>query len=73
MIDYCIYIIYYINRFEYNRENWTYHGKGMWCKRYNDFFPSIICLGSTNYGRRSYERDTETQLYIFTDEPKDIF
>ena len=50
---------------EYIREDWTFHGKGLWCTEPNRHTPFTV-LGSSNFGRRSYERDFESQVYLFT-------
>lgn len=48
---------------EYFRENWTFHGKGMFisCKDYD-----ITSIGSSNFGYRSMNRDLESNVYIFS-------
>ncbi|CAF1111286.1 unnamed protein product, partial [Didymodactylos carnosus] len=67
-----------IQMYEYYRKDWTYHAKGLWLyetslKNKNDrvdknnFLPSLICIGSPNFGARSIQRDLEAQLCIITD------
>jgi len=53
---------------EYNRKNWTFHAKGLWTGIGK--FPQLTIIGSSNFGRRSYERDFESQLFLFTRNPK---
>lgn len=53
---------------EYHRQNWTFHGKGLWYFKENpkDHSENIACtiIGSSNYGLRSINRDTEVQLLV---------
>lgn len=51
--------------YEYQREGWTYHAKGIWLES-----PELMVtvVGSSNFGHRSYERDLETQLTIATED-----
>eukprot|EP01097_Dermamoeba_algensis_P011331 TRINITY_DN8767_c0_g1_i1.p2 TRINITY_DN8767_c0_g1~~TRINITY_DN8767_c0_g1_i1.p2 ORF type:complete len:254 (+),score=67.15 TRINITY_DN8767_c0_g1_i1:1449-2210(+) len=56
--------------FEYVKEGWTFHGKGLW------FTPSskttqsdnfmVTVVGSSNWGERSRDRDVESQLVVFS-------
>lgn len=45
---------------------WTYHAKGLWVTMPNDKDPSITLVGSSNYTRRSYSLDLETNSLIVT-------
>ncbi|KDO24777.1 hypothetical protein SPRG_20814 [Saprolegnia parasitica CBS 223.65] len=53
---------------EYNRSDWTFHGKGLWVHDRNGAVPLTI-VGSSNFGQRSYGRDLESQVYLFTTDP----
>jgi CDP-diacylglycerol--glycerol-3-phosphate 3-phosphatidyltransferase len=73
-----------IHLFEYNRNNWTFHAKGLWLsppsnnsllsnKEQLSLYPSLPCLtmiGSSNFGHRSKERDLETQIVLLTKNEK---
>ena len=54
--------------YEYNRTGWTFHAKGLWAEFKDDSFLTVI--GSSNYSRRSDERDNEIQCYIFSKCPE---
>ncbi|XP_044253422.1 CDP-diacylglycerol--glycerol-3-phosphate 3-phosphatidyltransferase, mitochondrial isoform X2 [Tribolium madens] len=56
-----------IDLFEYLRDKWTYHGKGLWYYASRDSNPSLTLIGSPNFGERSVKRDLETQLAIVTE------
>ncbi|KAJ2081668.1 CDP-diacylglycerol--glycerol-3-phosphate 3-phosphatidyltransferase [Coemansia sp. RSA 988] len=48
---------------EYERDGWTFHGKGVWC--YLDRrLPQLTMIGSPNYGYRSIYRDLEAQVTL---------
>ena len=55
---------------EYNKTNWTFHAKGIWCFRnsQSSVAPnhSVVFIGSPNLSQRSTERDLESQLVIET-------
>ncbi|CAI2359828.1 unnamed protein product [Moneuplotes crassus] len=54
-----------VKLYEYQRKNWTYHAKGAWFyEKGND--PNLTVIGSSNYSYRSNRRDTEAQLYIYS-------
>ncbi|KAJ7531799.1 hypothetical protein O6H91_14G058900 [Diphasiastrum complanatum] len=55
--------------FEYKKENWTFHAKGLWCSLPGEGIPSITLVGSSNFGHRSKHRDLEAQLVLMTSEP----
>eukprot|EP00249_Psilotum_nudum_P012695 c23927_g1_i1 orf=1491-3269(+) len=56
--------------FEYKRQNWTFHAKGMWCSLPGDgLLPSVTSIGSSNFGYRSRHRDLEFQLLLITAQP----
>lgn len=52
---------------EYMRDNWTYHGKGLWYYPPNSKKPCLTLIGSPNFGARSVKRDLETQLAVVTE------
>ncbi|XP_035695175.1 CDP-diacylglycerol--glycerol-3-phosphate 3-phosphatidyltransferase, mitochondrial-like [Branchiostoma floridae] len=52
---------------EYIRNNWTFHGKGLWFYHPGEDLPSLTLVGSPNFGYRSVHRDLEAQLAIVTD------
>nr|CCA18642.1 unnamed protein product [Albugo laibachii Nc14] len=58
---------------EYNRAGWTFHGKGMWItpvkltsSSHEGSTSALTVCGSSNFGLRSFGRDMEAQLYIYT-------
>ncbi|POV96848.1 hypothetical protein PSHT_14897 [Puccinia striiformis] len=63
----------------WNRNGWTYHAKGLWINELNKTEPGnkeeeeerclVNSIGSSNYGRRSAERDLECNLFIVLDDP----
>lgn len=54
---------------EFNRAHWTFHGKGMWWSPSLESPPQITIFGSSNFGRRSYGCDLESQVVLFTKSP----
>ncbi|XP_076263885.1 phosphatidylglycerophosphate synthase 1 [Rhynchophorus ferrugineus] len=56
-----------IRLFEYLKNGWTYHAKGLWYYPPNSQFPCMTIIGSPNFGERSVVRDLETQLVIVTE------
>lgn len=55
-----------ISLFEYQRLNWTFHGKGLWYYKPKQSLPFLTMIGSANFGRRSVNRDLESQAVIVT-------
>ncbi|AQZ15405.1 PGS1 (YCL004W) [Zygosaccharomyces parabailii] len=47
---------------------WSYHAKGIWISDINegDDRPLLTCIGSSNYTRRAYSSDLETNALIVT-------
>lgn len=47
---------------------WSYHAKGLWIADYSssDQRPMITCIGSSNYTRRAYSLDLESNAVILT-------
>ncbi|MCL4142548.1 UNVERIFIED_CONTAM: hypothetical protein GTU68_025767 [Idotea baltica] len=52
--------------YEYQRDEWTFHAKGLWYFPEGDATPSTTLIGSPNFGYRSVYRDLETQLLVST-------
>ncbi|XP_070581080.1 CDP-diacylglycerol--glycerol-3-phosphate 3-phosphatidyltransferase, mitochondrial-like [Ptychodera flava] len=59
-----------IQLFEYFRDKWTFHAKGLWYYLPSQSLPSFTLLGSPNFGYRSVKRDLEVQLAIVTTNEK---
>lgn len=60
--------------YEYIRKDWTFHAKGLWCSKSSNTttsttYPEITVIGSSNFGKRSFQRDFESQVYIYTKSP----
>jgi CDP-diacylglycerol--glycerol-3-phosphate 3-phosphatidyltransferase len=55
-----------INMFEYTRDAWTFHVKGLWYYPPNKTLPSLTLIGSSNFGYRSVNRDVECQIALLT-------
>lgn len=55
-----------IKLFEYLRDGWTFHGKGLWFSPDSGGAPIATMVGSPNFGYRSVERDLESQITIVT-------
>lgn len=58
-----------IRMHEYQRQDWTFHAKGLWYSPPGQQLPALTMVGSPNFGCRSVERDLETQLVIVTEDP----
>ncbi|RLN64659.1 hypothetical protein BBJ29_001778 [Phytophthora kernoviae] len=63
---------------EFNRPDWTFHGKGMWWRPSLSSasthkaalgLPQITVVGSSNFGQRSYGCDLESNLILYTRNP----
>lgn len=55
-----------INLFEFERNGWTYHAKGLWYYLPRERLPSLTVIGSSNFGERSVNRDLEAQVVLVT-------
>ncbi|XP_033629927.1 CDP-diacylglycerol--glycerol-3-phosphate 3-phosphatidyltransferase, mitochondrial-like [Asterias rubens] len=55
-----------ITMYEYHRQDWTFHVKGLWYYLNGMSLPSLTMIGSPNFGHRSVHRDLEAQLAIVT-------
>jgi CDP-diacylglycerol--glycerol-3-phosphate 3-phosphatidyltransferase len=53
-----------IKMYEYRRENWTWHCKGLWLKSNTGDFLTVV--GSSNMNHRSFRRDLEAQIILYT-------
>ncbi|CAM9018121.1 unnamed protein product [Wickerhamomyces anomalus] len=52
-----------------NTENgWSYHAKGLWATASNEEEPSLTVIGSSNYTRRAYSFDLETNAVVVTND-----
>lgn len=66
---------------EFDRPKWTFHAKGMWWippaapnagrsdEKEEGQLPQMTVFGSSNFGRRSYGCDLESQVMLFTRSP----
>ncbi|CAJ0590496.1 unnamed protein product [Cylicocyclus nassatus] len=52
-----------VNLYEYHREGWTFHAKGLWVEKPAQ---TATLVGSSNFGYRSVHRDMEAQVLIVT-------
>ncbi|KAL9647417.1 hypothetical protein ABK040_006780 [Willaertia magna] len=59
-----------IKLFEYMREKWTFHAKGLWLYSPYNKYPFLTMIGSSNFGERSTERDVETQIILLSEDEK---
>ncbi|ELA42931.1 uncharacterized protein VICG_00246 [Vittaforma corneae ATCC 50505] len=55
--------------FEFSREGYSFHAKGIWC--INDDF-GITVIGSSNYNRRSHNRDHESGWLMVSNNKRTI-
>lgn len=55
--------------FEYQRPHWSFHGKGVWLYKKGDTTPSVTGIGGSNFNKRGYQRDFESQFYFFSKDP----
>ncbi|KAI3382551.1 hypothetical protein SNEBB_007575 [Seison nebaliae] len=59
---------------EYEKNNWTFHAKGIWLslldneKDNKKVLPFLTTFGSTNFGSRSVERDLECSVILTTED-----
>lgn len=56
-----------ITMFEFQKRDWTFHGKGIWITFPGEILPQLTVVGSSNFGARSESRDLESQIIIVTD------
>ena len=50
----------------YDRPGWTYHAKGFWLYDHDNMLPSVMSIGSPNYGHRSTFKDLESECILIT-------
>lgn len=55
-----------VHLYEYQKDNWTYHAKGVWYYLPNSQLPDLTVIGSSNFGERSVNRDLESQICLVT-------
>ncbi|KRX07518.1 hypothetical protein PPERSA_11067 [Pseudocohnilembus persalinus] len=51
---------------EFQKNQWTFHSKGMWVCENNQDVPNLTIIGSSNYSSRSYNRDTELNFTFYS-------
>ncbi|XP_071948865.1 CDP-diacylglycerol--glycerol-3-phosphate 3-phosphatidyltransferase, mitochondrial-like isoform X2 [Antedon mediterranea] len=56
-----------VKLFEYHKDKWTFHAKGLWICINRQTLPSLVLIGSPNFGYRSVHRDLEAQLALVTE------
>ncbi|GAV08952.1 hypothetical protein RvY_18568 [Ramazzottius varieornatus] len=56
-----------IKLYEYYRDKWTYHVKGLWATLKGQKNPCLTLVGSPNFGYRSVNRDIEAQIAVVTE------
>ena len=39
-----------VKLYEYSKDGWTFHSKGIWYYPLNNSLPSMTIIGSSNYG-----------------------
>ncbi|VEU22295.1 DEKNAAC103569 [Brettanomyces naardenensis] len=49
---------------------WSYHAKGIWINLPDEAEPSITVIGSSNYTKRAYSLDLETNAIVITKDPE---
>ncbi|KAA8908030.1 hypothetical protein TRICI_004857 [Trichomonascus ciferrii] len=50
-------------------DGWSYHAKGLWITNPDEEAPFLTVVGSSNYTRRAYTHDLETNLLLVTCDP----
>ena len=57
--------------YEWARSGMTFHAKGLWVwPDQEDDNRSVNIIGSSNYGSRSFTRDLESQIAVFSNDPR---
>ena len=59
-----------LNIWQFERPDWTFHGKGIWLFDGLTDLPYLTTVGSSNYGVRSISRDLEAQVTLITANPQ---
>ncbi|CAN3370497.1 CDP-diacylglycerol--glycerol-3-phosphate 3-phosphatidyltransferase [Diutina catenulata] len=49
---------------------WSYHAKGIWGTSPNEDLPTFTVVGSSNYTKRAYSCDIETNAVVITKDPE---
>ncbi|KAK6755565.1 hypothetical protein RB195_014126 [Necator americanus] len=52
-----------VNLYEYHRDGWTFHAKGLWI---DTPVQTATLMGSSNFGYRSVHRDLEAEILLVT-------
>lgn len=52
------------------KNGWSYHAKGLWMTVPEEQEPSITIIGSSNYTKRAYTHDLETNAIVITKDPQ---
>lgn len=47
-------------------DGWTYHAKGIWATLPDEKLPCLTVIGSSNYTRRAYSHDLESNVLLVT-------
>ncbi|KAI9209781.1 uncharacterized protein BJ171DRAFT_7409 [Polychytrium aggregatum] len=55
-----------VELYEYKKDRWTFHAKGLWCTPPQQKHPVLTVVGSSNFGQRSMDRDLEAQVVLIT-------
>ncbi|XP_074648127.1 CDP-diacylglycerol--glycerol-3-phosphate 3-phosphatidyltransferase, mitochondrial-like [Tubulanus polymorphus] len=55
-----------VELYEYYRDKWTFHVKGLWYYLPGQTLPTLTLIGSPNFGYRSVYRDLEAQIALVT-------
>ena len=56
-----------VKLYEFQKDGWTFHAKGCWVYENGSKYPNLTVIGSSNYSYRSNRRDTEAQLYMYSE------
>lgn len=56
-----------VELFEYVKQDWTFHAKGIWVSDRESQEPFLTVIGSSNYSDRSYRRDVECNFFIYSE------
>lgn len=56
-----------VRLWEYNREGWTFHGKGLWYYPPGETRPAVTLIGSPNFG---YRYDNNNNNFKFLNQSK---
>ncbi|KAG7879702.1 hypothetical protein KL938_003755 [Ogataea parapolymorpha] len=62
----CVRLLEWQNGIVNTPTGWSYHAKGLWLSLSGENMPSITVVGSSNYTRRAYALDLETNAVVIT-------